>query len=497
MAINLIILVAFFIGFICSGIESSGTRERKKGLGWMFDRLGEWIISSFSKAAAHTCFGRRINGIVVRKWVEDDLKALHPSDRGEGCLNGYYRTKLSIVLAVLFVSNLLALMACITEITEEQIADAGFLERNEFGGGVREEEYYVSIEGEVEDEPFRIELEERKYTDEEAVEALKKAMNEMDKVILGDNVSKDEVRSNLNLVSQIPGTPITVSWETDNSCLIDGEGHIEESETRKEGTLVKITGMLKYEEHVSEYSTYVRILPEKKTEKEELLAEIRSMVEAAEISSGEESKLELPDEVGSRKIQWKKKTQDYGAIITLAGIMAGFAIFAAKDRELRQQMEKRRKQMLIDYPDIVSKLTLLLGAGMTIKGAWQKIVLDYREKKDKNPAMFRYAYEEMLVTYYEMQGGVMEARAYDDFGKRCRIQRYLKLSTLLIQNMKKGSRGLEEMLGAEADDAFEERKARAKSMGEEAGTKLLIPMFMMLAIVLIIVVVPAFLSFRI
>jgi hypothetical protein len=179
--------------------------------------------------------GRRINGIVVRKWVEDDLKALHPSDRGEGCLNGYYRTKLAIVLAVLFVSNLLALMACITEITEEQISDAGFLERNEFGGGVREEEYYVSIEGEVEDEPFRIELEERKYTDEEAVEALKKAMNEMDKVILGDNVSKDEVRSNLNLVSQIPGTPITVSWETDNSCLIDGEGHIEESETRKEG----------------------------------------------------------------------------------------------------------------------------------------------------------------------------------------------------------------------------------------------------------------------
>jgi hypothetical protein len=51
VAINLIILVAFFIGFICSGIESSGTRERKKGLGWMFDRLGEWIISSFSKAA--------------------------------------------------------------------------------------------------------------------------------------------------------------------------------------------------------------------------------------------------------------------------------------------------------------------------------------------------------------------------------------------------------------------------------------------------------------
>ena len=50
------------------------------------------------------------------------------------------------------------------------------------------------------------------------------------------------------------------------------------------------------------------------------------------------------------------------------------------------------------------------------------------------------------------------------------------------------------MLKLEAIQAFEERKARAKRLGEEAGTKLLLPMFLMLAIVLVIVIVPAFLS---
>ena len=40
--------------------------------------------------------------------------------------------------------------------------------------------------------------------------------------------------------------------------------------------------------------------------------------------------------------------------------------------------------------------------------------------------------------------------------------------------------------------SFEERKARARRLGEEAGTKLLLPMFLMLAEVLVIVVVPAF-----
>ena len=52
------------------------------------------------------------------------------------------------------------------------------------------------------------------------------------------------------------------------------------------------------------------------------------------------------------------------------------------------------------------------------------------------------------------------------------------------------------MLRLETVQAFEERKARARRLGEEAGTKLLIPMFLMLAVVLVIVIVPAFLSIQ-
>ena len=43
-------------------------------------------------------------------------------------------------------------------------------------------------------------------------------------------------------------------------------------------------------------------------------------------------------------------------------------------------------------------------------------------------------------------------------------------------------------------EAFLERKNIAKRLGEEAGTKLLLPMFLMLAVVLVIVIGPAFLS---
>ena len=48
---------------------------------------------------------------------------------------------------------------------------------------------------------------------------------------------------------------------------------------------------------------------------------------------------------------------------------------------------------------------------------------------------------------------------------------------------------------AELQDAFEERKNMAKKYGEEAGTKLLLPMIIMLIVVMAIIMVPALMSF--
>ena len=48
-----------------------------------------------------------------------------------------------------------------------------------------------------------------------------------------------------------------------------------------------------------------------------------------------------------------------------------------------------------------------------------------------------------------------------------------------------------ETLEKEACEAFEQRKAYAKKLGEEASTKMLMPMMIMLAIVMAVIMVPA------
>ena len=65
----------------------------------------------------------------------------------------------------------------------------------------------------------------------------------------------------------------------------------------------------------------------------------------------------------------------------------------------------------------------------------------------------------------------------------------------MAQNVRKGGEGFTAMLRAETTEAFEERKAIARQRGEKAGTKLLLPMIMMLAVVLVMIMVPAFMSF--
>ena len=115
---------------------------------------------------------------------------------------------------------------------------------------------------------------------------------------------------------------------------------------------------------------------------------------------------------------------------------------------------------------------------------------------------------------YQIRAGGSEGECYESCGARCGISSYRKFGMLLSQNLRKGPRGITELLRRESEEAFEERMNQAKKLGEEAGTKLMIPMFLMLAVeeagtklmipmflmlavVFLIVMVPALLSIQI
>ena len=114
---------------------------------------------------------------------------------------------------------------------------------------------------------------------------------------------------------------------------------------------------------------------------------------------------------------------------------------------------------------MVSNLALLLGAGMTVSKAWNRLTENYMNERQKRTICRKEVYEEMQRTSFEIKNGMGEERAYERFGERCGGYRYRKFGNLLAQNLRKGSRGLTRLLEQEAEDAFEERKSMARKLG--------------------------------
>ena len=200
----------------------------------------------------------------------------------------------------------------------------------------------------------------------------------------------------------------------------------------------------------------------------------------------------LPDTWNGKHLEWEQPKDTKGNLIAALGLVAALAVVIGKEREKQTVQAKRKEQMLMDYPGLIMKFTLLVQAGMTVRKAFQKISLDYGRKRKRNP---RPAYEEIRIVCYEMESGVSESEAYRRFGERCGQAKYKIFATLLIQNLQKGSRQMADMLERESTEAWEERKRKARVLGEAAATKLLVPMIMMLIVVMAIVMIPAFMSF--
>ena len=397
------------------------------------------------------------------------------------------------VRRILFFSNVLA--AVLFAFAWFRDVNLNEIDRNIYGEGSRKDNYLVSVDGVFNSEKITVELEEQKYSAEQVQKMFSEAMDKLDEIILGENESKDFVTKNLKLPSSLEEYPIEILWEMDRYDVAEVNGKLIQENLSEEGTLLELRGHLRYQDQEAVYVTSVRVFPEQKVGKEKWISDIQKSFQEAEAENREEKNVVLPKSVAGKEVSWKETKDPKGYIVLISGILiAGLLRFEEKQDE-KEREQKRKQQMLLDYPEVLSKFAMLLGSGMTVKNTWNKIVQAYEE--EKTPEKNRFVYEEMCLTSREMSGGVAEQEAYERFGKRCMLSSYMKFSMLLSQNLRKGSKGLSEVLKMESIQAFEMRKSEAKKRGEEASTKLLIPMFLMFAVVLVIVMIPAFLSIQI
>lgn len=365
-----------------------------------------------------------------------------------------------------------------------------YLVRNDSGSGNGIVHLLALIEGK--EIPIEFVVEERELNKEEKKQLFMQAEEELDRKLLGENLSLDYVTSDLYLPEQAADGLIDVEWSFDSYEIFYPDGKKRDVEIDKDGVVVKLTAVLTYQKETCEYIQYLHAYEKSMTKEEIIQKQLKTVLEEANEASKTEKTFFLPMQLGNVKIAWKEQS-DY-LLLKLVGVAVLILVlfYYQMEQNLKRQCEERRQQLQMDYPKIVNQISLLLGAGMSIFAAWKKIVQNY---ESSNATQQRFVYEEMKVSCYQLEEGMSEGKVYEAFGKRCGIRQYMKFTGLLTQNLKKGASGIEELLNQEVLQAFEERKAIAKQLGEEASTKMLLPMGILLIIILLIIVIPGFLSF--
>lgn len=167
-------------------------------------------------------------------------------------------------------------------------------------------------------------------------------------------------------------------------------------------------------------------------------------------------------------------------ILLLIGAVLAVLLPVYVDMKLDTIINEKREEIQLDFPNVLSKLALLVNAGMILRDAW-KVVGESGTRK---------IYVEMQKATYNIGIGYSEIRAYEEFADACKLNEIKKFVSILCQNIEKGGDEIVHVIKELSVEAWNDKKRIAKQRGDAASTKLIIPVMIMFGGILMMIMVP-------
>ncbi|MGP7959726.1 type II secretion system F family protein [Sanguibacter sp. A247] len=175
-------------------------------------------------------------------------------------------------------------------------------------------------------------------------------------------------------------------------------------------------------------------------------------------------------------------TGSFGFFVVML-VLTALAVYYYGD-QVRNRVRRRGEAMYRDFCEMVSSLALLTNAGMILREAWTQTSLGGDT----------VLYEEMQLAVRDMQNGTPDTEAIQTFGARSMLPEIKRFTSTLVQSVQRGGADLPALLTAQSTESWHLKKQAVQREGNKAGSKLLFPMILMFAGILIMLVVPMFLS---
>lgn len=386
---------------------------------------------------------------------------------------------LAIGLGLLFTSNLLEFGSTIMN---QFLRDKeNIIEREDYGGDVIEEELYYEVSGQEQTIVLNVSP-VRLSEDEFYVKAHEVAAEiEEDYFAEGTIIFQD-----MELPLSDSEGVFAISWESKTPEILSSRGRIEAQleQEPKEACLVM---SISYYDYSASYEFSILVGAKEKTKAELTVENIAQTLNNLEEETVGEKQLLIPDEIESVEIRLRRNEDKNGRILML-GVICAVVITGISIARLNEAGRKRDEQLMREYPFFVDSLWLYIEAGMNIKRAF----CEYVNAEENKDSLLNH---ELKLTLNQIDNGEAEYTAYEELGARLGLSVYVSLMRHVSQNLKMGTKDLRLLMEAEVTIALEAKKEAAKRLGEEASTKLVFPMIILLVVVMIIIMTPAFMGF--
>ena len=425
--------------------------------------------------------------------IKNILLRLRPYENKEQMFLLYQKKKKRWMIGLIVVGIVSALYVHGGSQKEKRLLDGNLLVRNVWDAG----NYQVDLNVKTKEwnHSFSYLVKEKAYTREEAEQLYRKFAGELPSLICGGNQTLQEVTEDLKLANAYKDYPFMVSWSSTDQDRVSSRGKVNRKGLEDEGQWVTLHALVREVDTGLEQELTLKVFlaPEKLSEEELFFRRVEESVISMDKVSAQKEIVTLPVSVEGKELTWKETKQDHSIFILLLFGAASLFVGRAMDHDLQKADRKRLKELQKEYPEFAGRLRLYLCAGMTARNAFGRVAQDYAERTGKKKRLFLES--EMKIACNQLSNGLPEAQVYQEWGARCGEMRYRRLGFLLSVQLKQGNDRLLQLLEQEADVAREGQRNQARKEGEEAGTKLLFPMILILIMVMLLVLLPAYVDF--
>lgn len=165
-------------------------------------------------------------------------------------------------------------------------------------------------------------------------------------------------------------------------------------------------------------------------------------------------------------------------LLIIVGIGMAIAAVIYVINEPKNKVIGRTDDYLIEFPNVVTKLALMIDTGMILRDAWFLVTEStngrLKEAMEQSCELMRNGYSDMDAIHF--------------FGQHSGAKEIKKFASTVIQGLNKGNADLALLLRQQSSELWEIKRQRMLQKGEEAATKLVIPTTLMFVGIILVIV---------